>query len=83
MRSPRLLAVARGAIFAVALQVGVARAELKKQWIDYNDGSTPLYGWRRACSDVSHAAGRAVARSHPTSGCRRRPASSRQAPRRQ
>jgi hypothetical protein len=48
--------------------VGAARAELKKQWIDDNDGGTPLYGWRRARSDVRHAAGRAVARSHPTVG---------------
>jgi len=45
MRCSRLLAVTCGAMFAVALQAGATRAELKKQWIDYKDGNTPLYGY--------------------------------------
>ena len=45
MRSSRLLAATCGAMFAVALQAGAARAELKKQWIDYKAGNTPLYGY--------------------------------------
>ena len=29
----------------LALQAGAARAELKKQWIEYKDGNAPLYGY--------------------------------------
>jgi dienelactone hydrolase len=41
----RLATLACGAALAVGLQSGAARAELKKQWIDYKDGSAPLYGY--------------------------------------
>jgi hypothetical protein len=33
-----------GIAIAIARQAGAARAEIKKQWIDYKDGTTPLYG---------------------------------------
>ena len=45
MKTSRLLTVVFGAAFAVALQAGAARADLKKQWIDYKQGNTPLYGY--------------------------------------
>jgi dienelactone hydrolase len=45
MRSWRLPAVTCSAMFAVALQAGAAHPEIKKQWIDYKDGTTPLYGY--------------------------------------
>jgi dienelactone hydrolase len=45
MQFPRLMTIACSAVLAVALQVGAARAELKKQWIDYKEGATPLYGY--------------------------------------
>jgi dienelactone hydrolase len=41
----RLATLVCGAALAVALQSGGARAELKKQWIDYKDGDAPLYGY--------------------------------------
>ena len=45
MKVSRRLTFICGTIFAVALQAGAARAELKKQWIDYREGNTPLYGY--------------------------------------
>ena len=45
MKTSRLLTVICGAALAVAIQAGTARAELKKQWIDYKDGDKPLYGY--------------------------------------
>src|ERR1700720_4166628 len=45
MKTSRLLTVICGAALAVAIQGGPARAELKKQWIDYKDGDKPLYGY--------------------------------------
>ena len=45
MKISRLLTVVCGAALAVAFQAGAARAELKKQWIDYKDGNTALYGY--------------------------------------
>jgi dienelactone hydrolase len=45
MKTSRLLTVIYGAALAVAIQAGAARAELKKQWIDYKDGDKPLYGY--------------------------------------
>src|SRR6202047_1982306 len=45
MKTSRLLTVICGAALAVAIQAGAARAELKKQWIDYKDGDKPLYGY--------------------------------------
>lgn len=33
------------AVLTLALQAGAARAELKKQWIEYKDGNAPLYGY--------------------------------------
>jgi dienelactone hydrolase len=45
MKASRLLTVICGAALAVAIQAGTARAELKKQWIDYKDGDKPLYGY--------------------------------------
>jgi dienelactone hydrolase len=40
----RLAALACGAVLAVALQSGAARAEIKKQFIDYKQGDTQLSG---------------------------------------
>jgi len=45
MDTSRLLTVICGAALAIALQAGAARAELKKQWIDYKDGDKPLSGY--------------------------------------
>jgi dienelactone hydrolase len=45
MKTSRLLTVICSAALAVAIQAGAARAELKKQWIDYKDGDKPLYGY--------------------------------------
>ena len=45
MDTSRLLTVICGAALAVALQAGAARAELKKQWIDYKDADKPLSGY--------------------------------------
>jgi dienelactone hydrolase len=45
MKASRVLTVICGAALAVAFQSGAARAELKKQWIDYKEGNTPLYGY--------------------------------------
>ena len=45
MKVSRLLTVVCGAALAVAFQAGAARAELKKQWIDYKEGNTALYGY--------------------------------------
>jgi dienelactone hydrolase len=41
----RLSAVICAAAVAAVFQAGAARAELKKQWIDYKDGDKPLYGY--------------------------------------
>jgi dienelactone hydrolase len=41
----RLSAVICAAALAAVFQAGAARAELKKQWIDYKDGDKPLYGY--------------------------------------
>ena len=41
----RLATLACTAALAIAVQSGAARAELKKQWIDYKDGAAPLYGY--------------------------------------
>jgi dienelactone hydrolase len=43
MKSSRLLAIVSGLL--LAFQAGAARSELKKQWVDYKEGSTPLYGY--------------------------------------
>ena len=40
----RLAALACGAVLAVAVQSGAARAEIKKQFIDYKQGDTQLSG---------------------------------------
>jgi dienelactone hydrolase len=40
----RLAALAFGAALVVALQSGAARAEIKKQFIDYKQGDTQLSG---------------------------------------
>jgi dienelactone hydrolase len=45
MKLSRLPTLACGAALAVAMGAGAARAELKKQWIDYKDGDAPLYGY--------------------------------------
>src|SRR5262249_1424648 len=45
MATSRLLTAIGGAALAIALQAGAARAELKKQWIDYKDGDKPLSGY--------------------------------------
>src|SRR5215472_17389434 len=64
MDTSRLLTVICGAALAIALQAGAARAELKKQWIDYKDGDKPLSGYlvyddaisgRRAGARVAHS----------------------------
>jgi dienelactone hydrolase len=45
MKHSRLVTVLCGAALAVAFGVGTAQAELKKQWIDYKQGNTALYGY--------------------------------------
>src|SRR5215467_2488797 len=45
MKNTRLSAVIWAAVLAAMFQVGAARAELKKQWIDYQDGEKPLSGY--------------------------------------
>jgi dienelactone hydrolase len=45
MTVSRLATLVCGAALAVAFHSGSARAELKKQWIDYKDGDAPLYGY--------------------------------------
>lgn len=45
MKVSRLVMLACGAALAVTCHSGAARAELKKQWIDYKDGDAPLYGY--------------------------------------
>src|SRR5262249_42212144 len=45
MKTWRLSTVIWGAALAVMVQAGAARAELKKQWIDYQDGDKPLSGY--------------------------------------
>jgi dienelactone hydrolase len=41
----RFSAVICAAALAAVFQAGAARAELKRQWIDYKDGDKPLYGY--------------------------------------
>jgi len=45
MKAGRLSGVIWAAALAAVLHTGVARAELKKQWIDYQDGDKPLSGY--------------------------------------
>jgi dienelactone hydrolase len=45
MKTSRLSAAVWAAALAVMIQAGAARAELKKQWIDYMDGDKPLSGY--------------------------------------
>jgi dienelactone hydrolase len=45
MKHSRLLTILCGAALAVACGAGAAQAELKKQWIDYKQGNTALYGY--------------------------------------
>ena len=45
MKHSRLLTVLCGAALAVAFGTGAAQAELKKQWVDYKQGNTALYGY--------------------------------------
>ncbi len=45
MKTSRLSAVIWAIALAAMFQAGAARAELKKQWIDYKDGDKPLYGY--------------------------------------
>src|SRR5216683_202287 len=45
MKPSRLSAVIWAVALAAMFQAGAARAELKKQWIDYKDGDKPLYGY--------------------------------------
>src|SRR5260370_8715357 len=45
MKPARLSAVIWAVAMAAMFQAGGARAELKKQWIDYKDGDKPLYGY--------------------------------------
>jgi hypothetical protein len=44
MKAGRLSGVIWAAALAAMLHTGVAQAELKKQWIDYQDGDKPLSG---------------------------------------
>jgi dienelactone hydrolase len=44
MRASRFLNLAC-AVVAVALSAGVARAEIKTQWVEYKEGNTPLRGY--------------------------------------
>ena len=44
MRASRFLNLAC-AVIAVALSAGVARAEIKTQWVEYKEGNTPLRGY--------------------------------------
>lgn len=44
MTMSRLATLACGATFVIACQTGAARAEIKKQWIDYRQGNTELSG---------------------------------------
>jgi hypothetical protein len=45
VKASGLSAVMCAAALAAVFQSGAARAELKKQWIDYKDGDKPLYGY--------------------------------------
>ena len=45
MKTQRLLSICFGALVACALQSGIARAEIKKDWIDYKQGDTALRGY--------------------------------------
>jgi len=45
MRTSRVSAVIWAAALVVMSQAGAARAELKKQWIDYRDADKPLSGY--------------------------------------
>jgi dienelactone hydrolase len=45
MKVSRLSVVIWTVAVAAMFQAGAARAELKKQWIDYKDGDKPLYGY--------------------------------------
>jgi dienelactone hydrolase len=45
MNASRLLSVACAAAVAAVLQAGVARAEIKTQWVEYKQGDTPLRGY--------------------------------------
>jgi hypothetical protein len=44
MSALRFLSIAC-AVFAAALQAGVARAEIKTQWVEYKEGNTALRGY--------------------------------------
>ena len=43
-KAPRLAALALGAVLAIVAQPGIARAEIKKQFIDYKQGDKELSG---------------------------------------
>ena len=45
MKFSRPMSVLLGAVATAALQAGVARAEVKTQWIDYKQGDTELQGY--------------------------------------
>jgi dienelactone hydrolase len=45
MNASRLLSVVCAAAVAAVLQAGVARAEIKTQWVEYKQGDTPLRGY--------------------------------------
>jgi dienelactone hydrolase len=45
MKASYLWKAVWAAAFAVTFLAGAAHAELKKQWIDYQDGDKPLYGY--------------------------------------
>ncbi len=45
MKSSHLLSICFTALVACALQSGIARAEIKKEWIDYKQGDTALRGY--------------------------------------
>ena len=45
MNASRLLSLACAAAVTAVLQAGVARAEIKTQWVEYKRGDTPLRGY--------------------------------------
>jgi dienelactone hydrolase len=45
MNISRAMSILFGTVAAIALQAGMARAEIKTQWIDYKQGSTDLQGY--------------------------------------
>jgi hypothetical protein len=63
MSALRFLSIAC-AVFAAALQAGVARAEIKTQWVEYKEGNTALRGYL-AYDDAITGAPRRSSRPRP------------------